>query len=236
MATGTHGMNGPGDSSDLVCGRRGKWLIVLALWLVAAGGRRHRWRQKLTDAQDNDAASWLPGSAESTQVLALSEDVQAGADPRGRRLRPRGRAHRGRTERRIAEDAARIKELDRRTACAAPRPAGPVYDRPAGPRAAQIYRAHHHGREGLGASSRPPSTPSATSVGEGGGGLAVHITGPGRHLGRLLQGLRGHRLARCCSRAIGVVIVMLLITYRSLTLLLRPADSAWSPRCSPPRR
>ena len=54
-----------------VCGRRTKWLIVI-LWLVvlviaAPLGA------KLNDAQDNDAQSWLPGSAESTQVLDISE-------------------------------------------------------------------------------------------------------------------------------------------------------------------
>src|SRR5690348_10078548 len=51
----------------LPCGRRAKW-VVLAFWLVLlivavplAG--------KLTDAEDNEASSWLPGNAESTQVL-----------------------------------------------------------------------------------------------------------------------------------------------------------------------
>ncbi|WP_443079954.1 hypothetical protein [Streptomyces sp. P9-A2] len=32
--------------------------------------------QKLTDVQDNTAASWLPGSAESAQVLEISEDFR----------------------------------------------------------------------------------------------------------------------------------------------------------------
>ena len=58
----------------LVCGRRAKWL-VLVLWLVLLF-LTAPFAQKLTDAQDNDAASWLPGSAESTQVLHLSEDFR----------------------------------------------------------------------------------------------------------------------------------------------------------------
>lgn len=58
----------------VVCGRRSKWL-VLVLWLlvlvfVAPLG------MKLSDAQDNDAQSWLPGSAESTQVLDISEEFR----------------------------------------------------------------------------------------------------------------------------------------------------------------
>ena len=50
-------------------GRRTKWL-VLVFWLVVvvlAGPLSG----KLTGAEKNDAQSWLPPKAESTQVLAL---------------------------------------------------------------------------------------------------------------------------------------------------------------------
>src|SRR3954469_13031382 len=48
-------------------GRVSKWL-VFAAWVVVvviASG----FAQKLTDVQDNEAASWLPSSAESTKAL-----------------------------------------------------------------------------------------------------------------------------------------------------------------------
>ncbi|MGQ4427596.1 hypothetical protein ACN6LL_002598, partial [Streptomyces violaceoruber] len=55
-------------------GRRLKWL-VLAAWIgllivlqPLAG--------KLGDVESNDAAAWLPGNAESTEVLELSEKFQ----------------------------------------------------------------------------------------------------------------------------------------------------------------
>ncbi|MFD9878669.1 hypothetical protein ACFWXJ_31285, partial [[Kitasatospora] papulosa] len=58
----------------LLCGRRTKWLVVV-LWLVVlvfaaplAG--------KLMGAQDNDAASWLPSSAESTRVWEESKEFR----------------------------------------------------------------------------------------------------------------------------------------------------------------
>ena len=73
--------------AHLVCGRRSKW-VVLALWL-AVMMLAFPLAQKLTDAQDNDAASWLPGSAESTQVLEESKEFRPEVDPRGRRLRAR---------------------------------------------------------------------------------------------------------------------------------------------------
>ena len=47
------------------------WLVLAALAAPLAGG--------LTDQQDNDIASWLPGDAEST--LALERQIELGSDP-----------------------------------------------------------------------------------------------------------------------------------------------------------
>jgi RND superfamily putative drug exporter len=55
--------------------RVGKW-VVLGVWvvlLVALGSLAG----KLNGAEDNQASSWLPGSAESTQVLNLSGQFQS---------------------------------------------------------------------------------------------------------------------------------------------------------------
>ncbi|SEG92132.1 putative drug exporter of the RND superfamily [Thermomonospora echinospora] len=61
--------------AGLPAGRRTKW-AVLALWLVLlaligplAG--------KLGDVEENDAAAWLPGGAESTRVVELQERFRA---------------------------------------------------------------------------------------------------------------------------------------------------------------
>ncbi len=53
--------------SSLITGRRFKYLIIL-FWLIVVGIAASL-AGKLTDVQKNDAKSWLPGSAESTQVL-----------------------------------------------------------------------------------------------------------------------------------------------------------------------
>ncbi|WP_084265021.1 MMPL family transporter [Actinomadura macra] len=57
--------------AGLIAGRRSKW-AVLALWVVllAALGPL---AGKLGDVEKNDAAAWLPGGAESTQVVELQE-------------------------------------------------------------------------------------------------------------------------------------------------------------------
>ncbi|MEU8797278.1 MMPL family transporter [Spirillospora sp. NPDC048819] len=60
--------------AGLIAGRRTKW-AVLALWvvlLVALGPLAG----KLGDVEENDAASWLPAGAESTQVVELEEQFR----------------------------------------------------------------------------------------------------------------------------------------------------------------
>ncbi|TDD69569.1 MMPL family transporter [Actinomadura rubrisoli] len=60
--------------ASLIAGRRTKW-AVLALWIVlllALGPLAG----KLGDVEKNDAAAWLPGGAESTQVVKLQEQFR----------------------------------------------------------------------------------------------------------------------------------------------------------------
>src|SRR5512132_4471549 len=55
----------------LPCGRRSKW-VVLVFWIAvfAVAGPL---AGKLNSAQKNDASSWLPKNAESTQVVELAK-------------------------------------------------------------------------------------------------------------------------------------------------------------------
>src|SRR5258708_2984178 len=54
-------------------GRRTKWLVV-GFWRIVVG-LAGPLSGKLTGAEKNDAQSWLPPKAESTQVLALRSKV-----------------------------------------------------------------------------------------------------------------------------------------------------------------
>ncbi|MCX4760592.1 MMPL family transporter [Streptomyces sp. NBC_01275] len=211
--TGKLGRQGIGH---LVCGRRAKWL-VLALWLVVLF-LTAPFAQKLTDAEDNDAASWLPGSAESTQVLQTSEHFRPEQIPaivvyvRDGGLTAQDRAQ-------IIQDAAQLSRLtDHGIRGGETR--GPVYDRPADPRAAQIYVPITMGEKGWEQIS--PAVDSIRDVvGKGGAGLAVHITGPGGTSADFSKAFEGIDSTLLLS-AMAVVVVMLLITYRSPTLLLVP--------------
>ncbi|MFH0516904.1 MMPL family transporter [Streptomyces sp. M41] len=205
--------------AHLVCGRRAKW-VVLVLWLIVLF-LTAPFAQKLADAQDNDAASWLPGSAESTQVLEISENFRPEQIPavvvlaRDGGLTAQDRAA-------INEDVAELEQLtDHGIRGAETR--GPVFDREVDPRAAQIYVPITMDEKGW--ERIAPAVDSIRDiVGEGGGGLAVHITGPGGTSADFADAFEGIDSTLLLS-AMAVVIVMLLITYRSPTLLLIPLVS-----------
>ncbi|MFF6807229.1 MMPL family transporter [Streptomyces sp. NPDC012616] len=207
---GNHGI------AHLVCGRRAKWL-VLALWVVVLF-LTAPFAQKLADAQDNDAASWLPGSAESTQVLEISKDFRPEQIPavvvyaRDGGLTTQDRAA-------IDRDAAELRGLgDHGIRGAETR--GPVYDRAADPRAAQIFVPITMDEQGW--QRIAPAVDSIRDVvGDGGAGLAVHITGPGGTSADFSEAFEGIDSTLLVS-AMAVVVVMLLITYRSPSLLLVP--------------
>ncbi|MFB8028337.1 MULTISPECIES: MMPL family transporter [unclassified Streptomyces] len=207
------------EVARLVCGRRAKWLVVV-LWLVVLvvaaplAGR-------LTGAQDNDATSWLPSSAESTQVWEESKEfrpevitavvVYARTDG----LTAADRA-------RIAADEKQLLTL-RAHGVRGEETRGPLYDSRTAPAAAQIFvpiTMDEKGWERIG-----PAVDSVREVvGDGGGGLSVHITGPGGVAADSSEAFSGIDSTLLLA-ALAVVIVMLLITYRSPTLLVLPVVS-----------
>ncbi|MEU9915565.1 MMPL family transporter [Streptomyces sp. NPDC051001] len=209
-------MTGKQGIGHLVCGRRAKW-VVLALWVIALF-LTAPFAQKLTDAQDNDAASWLPGSAESTQVLQVSEDFRPEQIPAVVvYARPDGLTAQDRAQ--IAEDARQLKEL-REHGIRGAETRGPVFDRETDPRAAQILVPITMDEQGW-EEIAPAVDTIRDRVGEGGDGLAVHITGPGGTSADFSEAFEGIDSTLLIS-AMAVVIVMLLITYRSPTLILVP--------------
>ncbi|MFF9032571.1 MMPL family transporter [Streptomyces iakyrus] len=202
--------------AHLVCGRRAKWL-VLVFWVVVLFIAAP-FAMKLTDAQDNDAASWLPGSAESTQVLEISEDFRPEQIPAVViYARESGLTAQDRAE--ITEDVSQLKQL-RDHGIIGEQTRGPVFDRQTDPRAAQVFVPIMMDEEGWERIS-PAVESIRDDVGTGGDGLSVHITGPGGTSADFAEAFEGID-STLLFAAMTVVIVMLLITYRSLTLLLVP--------------
>lgn len=193
-----------------------KWLIV-ALWLVVLVIAAP-FGMKLNDAQDNDAQSWLPGSAESTQVLDVSGDFRPEQIP-AVVVYARADGLTAQDRQQIAQDAQQVKAL-RAHGIIGAETKGPIYDRRTAPRAAQIYVPITMDAQGW-QRIAPAVDSIRDQVGKGGGGLAVHITGPGGTSADFSKAFEGIDSTLLFS-AMAVVIVMLLLTFRSPTLLFVP--------------
>ncbi|MFF0522962.1 MMPL family transporter [Actinomadura nitritigenes] len=196
--------------AGLIAGRRGKW-AVLAVWIVllaALGPLAGR----LGDVEDDDAASWLPASAESTQVVKQQDMFQ-------------------KDETMLAvivyERPSGITAADRAKA-AADRPA---FERLPGAEKAQGPFPSKDGRalETLVPIKSDDVTDAVDQardlVKRGPPGLSAHVTGPagaGSDQFGVFQSLDGFLLMAAGI----VVIVLLLIIYRSPVLWFIPVLSA----------
>src|SRR6201995_4250512 len=197
-------------------GRRTKWL-VLVFWVVvvALAGPLSG---KLTGAEKNDAQSWLPSAAESTQALALrSKVVSPNVFPAVVVYdRPAGVT---------AADKAKATADAKRFAGVA----GVVQGQIAGPfvsrdgKAIETIVPVNLGHEGW--NNAGPAADSLRNIASGSPGLTVHIAGPlgyAADSGKAFKGIDGTLL----FSALAVVILLLLITYRSPTLWLLPVVAA----------
>ncbi len=200
----------------LPCGRRGKW-IVLLLWvlLLAAAGPL---AGKLMGAEDNQASSWLPGSAESTQVLNAQRTFQPVDTAQAVVVYERPAGITAADYGKAVQDAAAFAH--------APHVTGPVIgpQRSADGKALQTVAAVDISVNGWNNLRPAVDSMRATATADS-HGMAVHITGPGgigADQAAAFAGIDGTLL----FATIGVVVVLLLLTYRSPVLWLLPLLSA----------
>src|SRR5215475_10435914 len=203
--------------ATFVCGRRTKW-VVLAFWVVAlallgplAG--------KLTDAQKNDSKAWLPASAESTKALdqqAAFQSVDA-APALVVYERPSG-----------ITEADRAKAAADAKAFAGVRHVGPVQEPILSKdgKAVQVIAQIDFGSGGWQDLGKAVDQ-MRTAMGSPPAGLNVHITGPGGYAADSADAFKGID-STLLYAAVGVVIVILLLTYRSPVLWLFPVLSVSS--------
>ena len=197
-------------------GRRTKWLI-LVFWLilvVLAGPLSG----KLTGAEKNDASSWLPSKAESTQVLNLRSTVVSPNVYPAVVVYDRPSGVTAADKAKAAADAAKIAALPSVVHGSVTRPVTS-----ADGKAISIIASADLGSTGwsgagtVADSLRGVATASAD-------GMSVHITGPlgnAADSGNAFKGIDGTLL----FSALAVVIVLLLLTYRSPVLWLLPVLS-----------
>jgi RND superfamily putative drug exporter len=204
----------PGRIAGWPCGRRGKYL-VLAFWIVAVAVAGPL-AGKFSSIQKNDASSYLPATAESTKVLALQSHFLT------RNFNPAVVIYTRRDGLRAADLAKAA--ADARAFASLPqvggRVVGPVLS-PTGKAAEVIVGAN------LSYNSDIPGFIDhlRTRASNGDPGVAVYLAGPaasGADQVTIFKGIDSTLL----YATVGVVVVLLLITYRSPLLWLLPITSA----------
>jgi putative drug exporter of the RND superfamily len=198
-------------------GRRTKWL-VLVFWLVlvALAGPLSG---KLMGAEKNDASAWLPANAQSTQVLNLRSEVVSPNVFAGVVVydRPSGLTAADRAK--VTADAASFAHVP---GVLHGQVTGPVFS--ADGKAAETIVPANLGSKGWSAAG--PAVDGLRGIANSGAnGLSAHVTGPlgsAADSNNAFKGIDGTLL----YSALAVVIVLLLLTYRSPVLWLLPVISA----------
>src|SRR5258708_6989161 len=198
-------------------GRRGKW-VVLILWIIilAVAGSL---AGKLTGAERNDAQSWLPAQAQSTKVLALQSKFQSPNvfsavvvydRPAGLTAADRAKA---------ASDAAKFKTI---SGVVRGQVSGTFFARDG--QAIETVVPVNLGKNGWNEAGKAADAIRGVAQANA-QGLAVHIAGPlgtAADSAKAFKGVNGTPL----FATLAIVIVLLLITYRSPVLWLLPVISA----------
>jgi putative drug exporter of the RND superfamily len=192
-----------------------KWIVV-AFWILVVGVSS-AYAQKLTDVQNNEASSWLPASAESTKALQKLEPFQ---DPNAIPTVVVYERTGGLTQDDIAaatDQAAELQQLDGVEG----KVIGPIPSEDG--EAMQTIVTFNLGKNGWNA--MPDKVEEIHDVAPATDGLSVHVAGAGGQAADSAQAFEGLDSNLLFSAA-GVVILILLFTYRSPILWLLPVISA----------
>jgi RND superfamily putative drug exporter len=198
-------------------GRRTKWL-VLVFWLivVAAAGPL---AGKLTGAEKNDSSAWLPAKAESTQVVNLQAKVQSPNIFPGvvTYSRPSGV-----TAADKAKATADARSFGQVKGVIGGQIQGPVVAK--NQRAIETVVPVNLGKNGWNGATAAADHVRAIAT-AGGTGMTVHIAGPLGTASDSSKSFKGIDSTLLIA-TLAVVIILLLITYRSPALWLLPVISA----------
>ncbi|GAA2136100.1 MMPL family transporter [Nocardioides koreensis] len=195
-------------------GRVTKW-VVLVFWILVVGVSSV-YAQKLTDVQNNEASSWLPSSAESTKALAKLEPFQ---DPdliptlvvyeRTSGLTPADRAA-------AAADAKQFQTLDGVEG----KVVGPIPSEDG--EALQTLVNFNFGKNGW--NDMPDAADELRDI-SAIDGVQVYVAGAGGQAADSAEAFGGID-STLLFATLGIVILILLFTYRSPVLWVLPIISA----------
>ena len=208
---------GPGGTSrviSFICGRRSKWVIVVFWLLIVAvlGGMAG----KLQGAEKNDASSYLPGSSESTQELNEQAVFQS------KDYNPALIVY-------VRDSGITAADLAKAQTDARSFATLPVVDgRVAPPVVSQDHKAIQTvvgSNLGYNADISGFINSVQATAEKNADGLSIYVGGPAASANDELKIFKGIDSTLLYS-ALGVVIVLLLLTYRSPVLWLLPIISA----------
>jgi RND superfamily putative drug exporter len=190
------------------------WIAVFAVAGPLAG--------KLNSAQQNDASSWLPQNAESTQVVELAKQFSPSdvfpalvvyERPDGP-ITPADQA-------KAAADARRFATIQDVTG----KVIGPIPAKDG--RALQVIVPVRVAEEGNGWEELAPRVEEMRAIAQANpGGLGVYVTGPAGYFADFSKVFSGFDATLLYITA-AIVIVILLITYRSPVLWLLPLTTVF---------
>jgi RND superfamily putative drug exporter len=213
-------MSGVRRIAALPCGRWTKW-VVLVSWIVvfAAAGPL---AGKLNSAQQNDASAWLPNNAESTQVVELAKRfTPSDVFPA---LVVYERADGAVTTADQAKAAADVQRFAG-VRDVSGKVLGPIPSEDG--RALQVVVPIKVAEEGNGWEELGPRIKELRSIARAdAGGLGVYVTGPAGYFADFASVFSGFD-ARLLYITAAIVIVILLLTYRSPVLWLLPLTTVF---------
>jgi len=203
-------MNRAQRLAALPCGRWSKW-VVLVFWvavLAVAGPLAG----KLNSAQQNDASAWLPNNAESTQVVELAKRfTPSNTLPAVVVYERTGGAITPADQAKVAADAKRFADLDH-----VGKVIGPIPARDG--RALQVVVPVKSGKNGW--NDIAPVVKDLRSIAHP-SGASVYVTGPAGSFADFAEVFSGFDSTLLYITA-AIVIVILLLTYRSPVLWILP--------------
>jgi len=209
-------MNRARRLAALPCGKRSKW-VVLALWILLLVAMSPL-AGKLTGVENNQASSWLPGNAESTKVLNQQGQFASTDDIPAVVVYSRASGITSADRAKAAADAASFSKV--------PGVAGQIV----GPITSKDGQALEtivpvDISSGQWAVLTTAVDDLRSTSGANADGLVTHVTGPAGNSadqGKAFTGIDGTLL----YATLGVVILLLLLTYRSPTLWVLPLLSS----------
>src|SRR5690242_8746798 len=203
--------------AEIPAGSWTRWVVV-GFWVVAVAVA-YPLSGKLTGAEKNDASAWLPASAESVKVLGVQSRLQPPNTYSGVVVYYRASGLTAADRAKAAADARRFAALH-----------GALHAQVAGPipsadgTAMQTIVPVNVGTQGWNGAIVPVDSMRAIARAEA-NGLASHVTG---QLGYAADNARQFKglTSTLLYAALAVVIVILLISYRSPVLWLLPVISS----------